>query len=184
MNEGSLGRRYARALLELAQEQQQVDQIGNELQAFQAALDSAGMEATAILANPTFTLPERKAVLEQVLGGLALSTTTRNFLRLLLDKGRFAALGSVLREYQALSDEVAGRVRAQLYTSGPMSAGMAATVREALVQATGKQVILETREDPTLLGGMVARIGSRVFDASLATRFDNIQRALLDGAQV
>jgi F-type H+-transporting ATPase subunit delta len=133
-----------------------------------------------VLSNPTFTLTERKAVLDALLPSLNLHPVGTSFARLLLEKGRFGALPQVLGEYQAMTDIEAGRVRAEVVASGEMSPEVKTAIAAALSKATGKNVVLTTRTDPSLLGGLVARVGSQVFDASLKTRLDNIQRSLLD----
>ena len=184
MTEGSVSRRYARAFFELARETQQeslLEQLGADLEKLSAAAAASG-EGVNVLANPTFTLSERKLVLDQLLPALNLHPITNNFARLLLDKGRFGNLPLIVVEYQALADDAAGRVRAEVIASGEMSAEVKSAVASALSKATGRQVVLSTRVDTSLLGGLVARVGGQVFDASLRTRLDNIQRSLLEQA--
>ena len=115
--------------------------------------------------------------------GLALHPHTVNFLRLLLDKDRFAALPGVVREYRALSDAEAGRVRATVTTASELSPAMREAVNSALTQTTGKKVLLESRVDPSLLGGLVAQVGGRVYDASLRTRLERLQLTLVNPSQ-
>ena len=183
MTEGSVARRYARAFFEIASEEGKVDDFAQELHRILATLESAGQETQSVLSNPTFTLVERRSVLERLLPELHLHHTTRNFARLLLDKGRFDQLAGIYRAYQEMADEAANRVRVEVIASGEMSAPMRDAVSRALSASTGKHVVLNTRVDPSLLGGIIARVGSRVYDASLQTRLDNIQRALLESAQ-
>jgi len=183
MTEGSVARRYARAFFALASEEKQVDDFGKELHRLLEAVHAAGDEAESVLSNPTFTLAERRSVLERLLPDLHLHHTTRNFARLLLDKGRFQHLDNIYRAYEEMADEAANRVRVEVIASGEMSTPMRDAVIRALTASTGKHVVLHARVDPTLLGGIIARVGSRVYDASLQTRLDNIQRALLENAQ-
>lgn len=183
MTEGSVARRYARAFFEIAVEEDKVDDYAKELQRILHAVEAAGQEAESTLSNPTFTLPERRSVLERLLPELHLSHTTRNFARLLLEKGRFIHLAGIHQAYQEMADAAANRVRVEVIASGEMSTPMRDAVVRALSASTGKHVVLNTRVDPSLLGGIIARVGSRVYDASLQTRLDNIQRALLESAQ-
>lgn len=178
MIEGSLARRYAKALLELAQETHAVDAVGTQLESFVALCQANDGQLLAAMGNPGFTAAERKGVLDAVLPRLALSPLFVNFIRLVVDKDRFAALPDIAREYRALADTLANRVRATVTTASPASAALQAEIAAALAAATGKQVVLETQVDPTLLGGMVARVGSRLFDASLRTRLETLQVAL------
>lgn len=160
-----------------------MEEYAGDLRDLVKVVDSAGAEVKSVLENPTFTLAERKEVLERLLPHLHLHHSTRNFARLLLEKGRFSHLDSIERAYQEMADAAANRVRVEVIASGEMSTPMRDAVVRALSHATGKHVVLNTRVDPSLLGGIVARVGSRVFDASLQTRLDNIQRALLESAQ-
>jgi len=180
MTEGSVSRRYAKALLQIAQEVNSVDRYGNDLEKFwDVARLENGLLANA-LANPVFTKPERKLVLERVLPGMNLDNTVCNFLRLLLDKNRMDGMEGIVREYRAFADIEANRVRATVTTSAPLDAAAREQVLRALEISTGKSVVLDARVDPTLLGGMVAQVGSRVFDASLRSRLERLALTLTD----
>lgn len=180
MLEGSIARRYAKALLALGRDDGLVDRLGDDLARFERAL--AG-DVGDVMSNPVFTQAERRGVLDKVLPGLALHPTTMNFLRLLLDKNRFAALSDIVREYRALADDEAGRVRALVTTATELSPALREQVTQALIGATGRKVVLETKVDPALLGGMVARVGSRVYDASLRTRLERLEIELVHPSQ-
>ena len=183
MTEGSVYRRYAKALLQIAQEVNSVDRYGNDLEKFwDVARLENGLLANA-LANPVFTKPERKLVLERVLPGMNLDNTVCNFLRLLLDKNRMDGMEGIVREYRAFADIEANRVRATVTTSAPLDAAAREQVLRALEISTGKSVVLDARVDPTLLGGMVAQVGSRVFDASLRSRLERLTLTLTDPAR-
>ncbi len=182
MVEGSLARRYAKALLEIGREEGQVDRLGDDLQRFGRLLEST-TELGNVMSNPVFTHAERRAVLDRLIPGLALHAYTVNFLRLLLDKDRYVALPSIVREYRALSDAEANRVRATVTTAAELSPVMREAVSRALAQTTGKKVVLESRVDPSLLGGLVAQVGGRVFDASLRTRLERLQLTLVNPSQ-
>jgi F-type H+-transporting ATPase subunit delta len=183
MADGSLARRYAKAFLEIAREDGHVDRLGQDLERFWRVCELEQGALAGALSNPVITHAERRTVLDRVLPGLALHHHTVNFLRLLLDKGRFVALGDILREYRALADEEFGRVRAVVTTAAPLDGHTRDAVAAALASATGKKVLVETRVDPSLLGGMVARVGSRVYDASLRSRLERLQLSLASTPQ-
>jgi len=176
--EGSLARRYAKALLELAQEAQAADPVGAQLDAFVTLCNQGDARLLGVMNNPSFTPSERKAVLDAILPQLPLHPTLRNFVRLVLDKNRFGAMPDIAREYRALADAAANRVRATVTTAAPASPALQKDIAAALAATTGKAVLLEVKVDPSLLGGMVARVGSRVFDASLRTRLETLQVTL------
>jgi len=178
MTSGSLPRRYAKALLELGQESDKADAIGVQFDAFVALCLANEGQVHGVMVNPGFTHAERRAVLDALLSRLSLHPMLINFLRLVLDKNRFAALPDMAREYRDLADAAANRVRATVTTAVPASAALHAEIATALSAATGKTVVVEGNVDPALLGGMVARVGSRVFDASLRTRLESLQVTL------
>ncbi len=178
MIEGSLARRYAKAILELAQESSSVDAVGAQLDALVELCLANDSQLLGAMGNPGFTAVERRGVLEAVLPKVGAGPLFSNFVRLVADKDRFAALPDIAREYRALADTLANRVRATVTTAAPASSGLQAEITAALSTATGKQVVLETKVDPTILGGMVARVGSRLFDASLRTRLETLQVTL------
>ncbi len=180
MADTAIARRYAKAFIELAQERQIVDQLGNELTKTITALQSGDGALFDALANPVFTLDERKAVLAAVLPRLRPHALIQNLLSLMLDKRRFDALPDVIEAYLEMADESAGRVRVTVETAEPMSAQLTGEVVAALEGVTGKKVNLETAVQPELIGGIVARVGSRVYDASIRTRLETVKQALLN----
>jgi F-type H+-transporting ATPase subunit delta len=95
-----------------------------------------------------------------------------------LEKDRFAALPDIAREYRGIADALAYRVRATVTTATPASPALQGEIARALSIATGKTVVVNATVDPQLLGGMVARVGGRVFDASLRTRLESLQVTL------
>jgi F-type H+-transporting ATPase subunit delta len=182
MADGSLARRYARALLSLARDSGDVvaatDGFANDLERFAAVLDLDNGLLRSALENPGITLGERKGVLDAVLPKLELQQITKNFLSLLLDKGRFTVLPEIRVQYMAMADEQAGRVRATVSTARPISPELGAQVQASLEQATGKTVLVQFVVDPALIGGMVAKVGDTVYDASVRSRLMSVQQSL------
>lgn len=183
MTEGSVTRRYAKALLEIAQETHAVDHYGNDLERFWNVCQLDDNRLASALSNPIFTLPERRLVLERVLPGLNLDATVANFLRLLLEKRRMDGLEGIVRDYRAFADVEANRVRASVTTAASLDAISRVQVQRALEVATGKSVVLDARVDAGLIGGMVAQVGSRVFDASIRSRLERLALTLADSGR-
>jgi len=178
MVSGSLARRYARALIALGQDDNNVEQVGTEFSQFVTLLSSSDT-LRSTLENPGITISERRNVLNAVLGKSNLLPVVNNFLRLLVDKNRFSAAASILREYQNMADELAGRVQATVTTASALDSTMEKEVKAALTEATGKQVLVTYQIDPKLIGGMVAKVGDKVFDASVQSRLTEIQQILV-----
>ena len=188
MADGSLARRYARAVLSIARDQPNVvattDAFASELASFAEVLDLSNGELRGVLGNPGITQGERRAVLDAVLPSMNLGPTVANLLRLLLDKGRFAVLPEIRVQYMAMADELAGRVRATVSTARALTPALAAEVQASLEKATGKTVLVTFSVDSSLIGGMVAKVGDTVFDASVRSRLTAVQQSLTSSGTV
>jgi F-type H+-transporting ATPase subunit delta len=179
MANGSIARRYARALIGLGQEQNKTDTLSGDLETFVGVLDTGEGQLRSALTNPGLTTQERKAVLDMVLAKLSLDNDSANFLRLLVDKNRFAAFDGIVRAFNEMADELAGRARAVVTTATKLTAATAKSVQEALEASTGKTVEIDFQVDPGLIGGMVAQVGDISYDASVRARLEDLQSALI-----
>jgi F-type H+-transporting ATPase subunit delta len=177
---GSLARRYAQALLDVAAEPAVAEEVGAELTAVAAMLREQ-RELRQTLANPAVRTRDALELLEAVLDRMEIRPLSRTFLRVVLEGGRLAGLGEILRAYQGLLDERLGRVRAAVTAAAPLEAGAAARLTDELRRLTGKEVLLEVAENPAILGGVITRIGSRVYDGSLRTRLATLREQLVRG---
>ncbi len=183
MAENAVARRYAQAMIEIAADAGAVDVVGQDLQRFADLLKAHDGMLGAALGSPVFTVDERRAVLDQVLPRLGLNKLTENLLRLANDKRRFGLIGDIAAAYAAMADDRAGRARVVVQTAEPLTPQLEAEVRAALEAATGKTVILHAEVKPELIGGMVARVGDKVYDSSIRTLLEQMKGALL-GSQL
>ena len=174
---GSIARRYAKALFSLADEQGQVEQWAQGLDALGQALD-AHRELRETLASPLFEKEQRRNVVAAVAGALAFPETPRNFLLLLADRDRLAYLPAIIRNFRGLADDRLGRVRAKVTSAVPLTAEESRRISEKFALATNAQVILETAVDPSLLGGVIAQLGSRVYDGSVRAQLEELRRVM------
>jgi F-type H+-transporting ATPase subunit delta len=175
---GSLARRYAKALLDIGIQQQTYDALGKELDRTAATLTSSP-ELRHALENPVFPMEKRRLVLEELARRLGLSKVVRNFVMLLLDKGRIGALPDIARAHRTLVDEHAGRVRATVTSARPLDPALEQRLKTALERQSGKVVILEKKEDPSILGGVVTQLGDVLYDGSVRTQLQQLREELL-----
>ena len=175
---GSIARRYAKALLEIGIQQQTYDALGKELDRAADTLRSSP-ELRNALENPVFSLEKRKLIMDELMRRLALSKTVRNFVMLLLDKGRIARLPDISRVYRGLVDEHAGRVRATVVSARPLDPMLETRLKTALEKQSGKVVIFEKREDPSILGGLITQLGDTLYDGSVRTQLQELREELL-----
>lgn len=177
MISGSLGRRYAKAILQIGLDQKNSEAIGDELEQVVALMESAP-ELRTTLASLLFPLDKRHAILEEVATRMKLSSIVRSFLRLLLDKSRIASLGDIARVYRTLLDEQLGIVRATVTAPRPISSALEKRLTAQFEKQSGKRVILQKREDPELIGGLVAQLGDMVYDGSVRSRLQKLRAQL------
>jgi F-type H+-transporting ATPase subunit delta len=174
---GSISRRYARALLEVAGPQGSADAVADELESLSAAL-AVSDDLRNVLFNPAFDRQQRQLVVEGLIGALKLGATVGNLACLLVDRDRFRHLGAIAQSYREIADEQAGRARASVRTAVALPAEIAPKLEVALSAAVSRKVSLETRVDPGLLGGAVAQVGSLLFDGSVKTELENLRSTL------
>lgn len=181
MADRTAARRYAAAFLELAAELDIVTRLGRDLDQALAASRENDAILLKVLGNPVFNSDERKAVLDAVLPALDLHPMTSNLLRLLVDKGRFSVLPDLVEIFHEQADALAGRVRVEVTTAEALSDAMAKEIRDALARSTGMDVVLDTKVDASLIGGLVARVGGKVYDASMRARLEDLKHRLIHG---
>ena len=174
--------RYARALFDVATKEGDVQQAGRDLQAFAGLV--AGNEMLArTLTNPAIPAQNKRAVVEQLLQRAdGLSPIVAKLLLMLAERDRLALLPDLAAAYEARLMDHARVVRAQLTTAMELSADRLAALQQGLAQATGRDVRLETRVDPSIIGGAVARIGSTVYDGSVTTQLQKVKERLTAAA--
>ena len=179
MADTNAARRWASALIDLAVEAGAEDAVQRDLNETVEALQSEGGVLLSVLASPVHEIAERKAVLGQVLDKIGVQALTRSFLQLLVDRARVALLPEIATVYRENIDERAGRLRVRVTTVEPLTKAMEKSLAAAFSKATGKTVVLDATIDPSLIGGLVARLGGRVYDASLRTRLDDLKHRLI-----
>ncbi len=163
-----MGEVYARALLGLGQSKGTVDSLVDELQAFLEALRLVP-KLQAALAAPRIPFAAKESMLRKSLAG-KVSGDFLNFTLLLAKRGRFDCFPSIVTSAESLQDEMAERVRGQVTTAAPMSDQAKNALAQRLSKRLGKQVVLATQFDESIIGGVVVRIGDTVFDASIANQ--------------
>lgn len=176
MSASRVAKRYARALLELAAEQNQLEAWGAELERLARAVESP--ELASRLTSPELPEPLRLQAVTKIAERLQLSFPLRSFAVVVARHGRIDATGAISHAYQTLLDERLGRVRANLSFAAEPSDGEVANVVAGLEGLVGKKVIPTIKVDRALLGGVVAEIEGKIYDASLETRLQEAQRRL------
>lgn len=174
---GSLARRYAKALMDLATARGLVDKVGLDLRALANAY-KAQPELAAVLGNSSFPRANRKAILDAVLARVGAHELVKTTLALLLDKERMAYVPDISREIDAMIEARAGKVAAEVTSAVELTPMQVAQITAQLEKLSGKKVVLTRKVDPSLLGGVVARVGDVVYDGSARTQLATLRDQL------
>lgn len=179
MIEGSLSRRYTKALFQLAQEAKQDEAVGQELERFYAAY--AGSPLPSVLNNPAFEAARRKKILVEVTKSLALAPLTGNFLSLLLERDRLTYLSAIVSCYRRFLNEAKGRVEAKVVGAQPLEAAMLERLRTVLRGLSGKEVVLQEESEPALIGGVMIQLEGKIYDGSVRTQLEKMKQRIARG---
>ncbi len=179
----AIARRYAKALLLIGKKDGEAEVYRSELTGIYNVI-TGNKELEQTLTNPLHDADARKKVLVNLIDRLGVSKVMRSFLLLLFDKGRIGFIGSIDEFYQNLADDIKGIARATVTSATELSADAIEKIRAGLSQRTGKEVVLEVNQDPSLIGGIVTRIGDLVLDGSIKTQLLGMRESLKKGEGV
>ena len=180
MRAGGVSRRYAKALSEIAAERGILEPVGRDLHAI-VGLFRQNREAASFFANPGIPLADKRRVLQSLTERAEVQPLTANLLGLILEKRRLLHLPEIILAYEGLIDERLNRAKATVTSATPLPEPTLEGLRTRLGMATGKEVYLEARVDPDIMGGVVAQVGSTIYDGSLRTQLRRMREQLLKG---
>lgn len=177
MSVQTVARRYAAALADVVVDRKEEREVQQEVDQW-ASMIETNAELKEVFANPTVPYDEKQKVLEELIARTRVRPTTASFLRVLLRNQRLAQLKDVAERFGHVLDERGGVVSAHVTTARPLQEDMKNTVRETLAAATGRSVRVSFNIDETIIGGLVARIGSTIYDGSVQSRLDRLSEEL------
>ena len=173
---GAAGR-YATALFELASERGALDQVDADLTGLEAALGESP-DLARLMGSPVVSRKQHAEAMAALAGRLSLGEVTRNFLGVLAEKRRLAALPGVTRAFKAMLAESRGEQTAEVVSAVPLAPGQLDELKASVARHAGRAVSLTASVDPGLMGGLVLRIGSRMIDASLKTKLQQLELSM------
>lgn len=171
---------YARALFDVAVAEGKSEAIGRELAAVASIVD-ANPEVRPFFAHPAVPTRAKKDMIERIGAEADVSRPVSKLLQLMGDRDRLSLLGGLNEAYQQRLMQHLGVVEAHVTTAVPLTPERATALTSGLERATGKKVRLTTTVDPSILGGVVTRIGSRVFDGSVSRQLERMHDRLAAG---
>jgi F-type H+-transporting ATPase subunit delta len=173
----SMAGRYAAALFDLAKEERQLPQVAADLKAFQAMLDESA-DLRRLVRSPVISSDDQSKGLDAVLRKAGVSSLTANFFKLIARNRRLFAIADMMRDFRALLARERGEVGADVASAHPLTPEQLNALKDALRVQIGKDVQVNTRVDPALLGGLVVKVGSKMIDSSLRTKLNNLKVAM------
>jgi len=180
MSTETVARRYAGALADVVLETGETDTVKSELKSWEQLIASNTELETAIR-NPSVAQLNKENVLNSLLDRTRPTRTTANFLRILLRNSRLTDLGEINKRFDAVLEERSGKIAAQVTSARELSDAQKAELKNNLEKLTGKQVTLNFDINEEIIGGVVTRIGSTVYDSSVRTQLENLREQLVNG---
>ncbi len=176
-HETGLAGRYANAVFELAQEQGLVDVVAADFAALKAVI-RASSDLARLVKSPLFSHEDQARALKPILDKMGVDALTAKFLMTLTSKRRLFALEPVIAAYDRLVARLKGEVQAEVISAHALNPAQTAELKSVLKASLGREPRLDTHVDPTLLGGLVVKVGSRMIDSSIRTKLAGIRAAM------
>lgn len=176
----TVARRYASALADVVEKTGETDAVKSELKTWDELVNSNANLRNAF-GNPSIPHLRKEAVLIELIARVKPTRTTANFLRVLLENNRLTEISEIVERFEAVIDERGGTVLGEVKSAYTLSEGQKADLVANLEKITGKQIKPSFGIDQDLIGGVVARIGSTVYDGSVRTQLENLREQLIGG---
>jgi F-type H+-transporting ATPase subunit delta len=169
--------RYATALFELARDEKSIDAVKADLDKFDAMLNDS-TDLKRLVRSPVFAAETQARAISAVLDKAGISGISANFLKVLTANRRLFAVADVIRAFNALVAKFKGEASADVTVAEPLSDKNLDALKSALTTISGKDVTLNVKVDPSIIGGLVVKLGSRMVDSSLRTKLNSIKHAM------
>jgi len=169
--------RYAGSLFELALEQNVVEKVESDLDDFEALL-SESADLKRLIESPVFSADDQYKAISAVVARAGMSGLVGNFLRVVARNRRLFAVPGMIKAFRAIAAEQRGEIVADIVSAHPLSPEQDRELKSALTGIAGKTVTMKVTVDPSLLGGLIVKMGSRQIDTSLKTKLNSLKLAL------
>lgn len=175
--QASLSGRYALALFELARDGREIDQVSADLDALRQA-DAESADFRALVGSPLIGRDAATKAVLAVAGTMGLGRTVTNLLGVLGHNGRLNQLSAIIRGFRRLVAAHRGETSAEVISAHPLDAGQIGALKDKLRQRVGREVAIDAKVDPAILGGLIVRMGSQQIDGSIRTKLNNLAHAM------
>ena len=167
--------RYAQALFDLAKESKSTDKVQKDLSSFQALIDESD-DLRRFIRSPAFSSEDQVKAIDALLNKAGIAGTAANFFKLVANKRRLFALPDMIRDYTKLNDAERGVSRAEVTVAEPLKDAHLLAIKDALAKVAGSDSVeVNVKVDPSIIGGMIVKLGSRMVDSSLKTKLNSLR---------
>lgn len=174
ISNSNLARRYAKALFELSCKKDVLEKVENDLEALEELVISSD-ELNKIIGRPILSRENQSEALDKVLEKAKAQNITKNFISVLAKNRRLSELNAIIVEYKKLLSSHRGEVIAQIISAMPLSKGQTDAISKTLSEQLDKKVSIQAEVNKGILGGLVIKVGSKMLDASLISKIENIR---------
>jgi len=178
MSVETVARRYALALADVVTKTNETDSVKTELKSWEQLI-KANADLQVAFGNPAISQANKEKVLEGLIAKTQPTKTTANFLRVLLRNSRLTEIGEINEKFSSVLEERSGVVSAQITSARPLSEAEKSEMQMNLAKLAGKTVNLNFATDETLIGGVVTRLGSTVYDGSVRTQLEELKQQMI-----
>lgn len=182
MSEITVASRYAKSFIDLAQEQNVLEEANKDMHVFYETVKN-NAQLRAVLRNPIISSSAKKQILSKIFGN-KVSKLTASFFEIMVNKGREAFLYHTASQFFSQYNQIKGVVVAKVTSATPLSESSKKEIEARVAKATNGNVILETKVDPDLIGGFVLTVGDKQYDASLAKSLKELKKEFSSNAYV
>lgn len=176
--DGGLAGRYATALFEMAEAGQLLDTVADDLKSLAAMVDESD-DLRRLLRSPVVSRDDQAKAIQVIAEKAGLNDLTRKFLGVVAANRRLFTLTAMIKAYQSLLSAMRGETVAEVTSAKELNDSQVKAITDALRQATGSAVAVNTSVDPDLLGGLVVKVGSRMVDSSLSTKLTHLRTSMI-----
>lgn len=180
MKKSAVAKRYAKALIELGQEEKRYKEIGKELRDISTVF-AANPELRKFAQNPMYKLEDRQGLVQKAADVLEISDTVKRFLAILIETGGIGIIEDISAAYSILEDELSGKIKVRVESASELDNSRIQEINKKLSQLTGKEVILTVEKNPALIGGLVFKIGNTILDGSIKAQLERVKEKIIQG---
>ena len=173
-----LAKRYAKAIFSLGKEQNKVDTYAESLAAIAELYENSELEIADALTNPLYPIEARQKVMAKIAESVDADAIMTSFLNLLIEKKRVDVLPDIAREVQVMVDREQNISHGSVTSAIKLDSALLKKIQGTLEKITGNKVILETQVDPSIIGGIVAKVGDLVLDGSIRTQLNGLKESI------